>query len=587
MLSIRQIRSLAMFLALAVLLCACSSTSEESLWLDPPGWSRAQFLGVTERTSLVPMTLDVERNLYAGFFAGGEAPGLMIVKYGSGGEVIWRVLESRERFVDGRDLQLIWHDGSLQAFWIEYGDLLHAQIDHETGQVGELKILVEDLPVHDLSAACSANGNLTVAFGGTTDDPGIYILQTPDLGQPVLIDPEGVHPRILFDAYSSLHAAWAYEPAILQDAELRYTVYPDGDIQPGKRIHRFATLYRTTDVIEGPFLGVDLTHVYLGDTAMIRTGLREGEIETVYRAFPLWDPDESVVGVRLFMPMEFELRYEQPSPANGLQIGARVDWTDVDRNTDQIVEAVAASSSRSETAFAFHERVNTRSGQSQAQIGLITLEAGDPQGYQLISFTSTGSKQPNLLTSSEGYVYLSWLELTDVRTYSVYLSTTDPDLRAEFDAIGVEEWQNMLGDMGFGMFSGLVLFPVAFLWMIPPLIVIAALSFTRRQEERLTQPGHIMSLLLGLGVFQYVKFQVFPSMRTIIPFVQWIPIIPAGWYWPLQFAVPLVIGLISITFAVLSIRRRGQTSPTVLFLLYALLDGILTLAIYGGYLLGI
>lgn len=582
----RQSYSLILLVAFAILISACGGDAPESLWLDPPGWSRAQFLGLTESTNRVPVTRDPAGNLYVGFFTLDDPGGMKIVKFGPSGEREWEVIQSEERFVDGRELQLCWFEDALHAYWIEYSDLLSVTMDPESGRVGALGILVEELQVRSLSSAASADGKPLLAFSGSADEPGIYLLNPAENQEPVLIDPEGINPRIVVDAYSNLHAAWLYQPAMLQDAELRYAVFPGGQIDVAASIYHFPTQYRTTDVIEGPYLGVDLTNVYLGDTAMIRTGMREGEIESSYRTFPVWEPQETVVPNRLFMPTENELYYGQPSYENALQIGRRADWNELTRATDQIVEVVSTGSPVSETAFAFHERVSTQSGQTQAQIGLITLKAGEPQAYQLITNTSTGSKQPNLFISKDSYVFLTWLELTDVRTYSVYLSTTMPGFRSEFDALGLQEWQSMLGDMAFGMFSGLVLFPIAFLWMIPPLVVIAALSFVRKREGSFAQPGNLASLILALVVFQVIKFSIFPSLRTTIPFVQWIPVIPAAWYPVMQIMIPIIVFAISALVALLVVQRRGQTSVVVLFILYALMDGMFTLAIYGGYLFG-
>jgi hypothetical protein len=532
------------------------------------------------------MCLDPAGNLYSGFFSAGDDGGMTLVKFNPDGELVWKKVETSERFASGRGLKLVWHGGFLNAFWVEYGDLLYARIGGESGQVEDYDILVEDLTVQDISVVVSPDGDRTLGFSGSTNDPGVYFLKEPELKDPLLIDSDGVRLQLSLDAYANLHSAWMYEPSRLEDAELRYAVFPGAKVQAGARIIPFPTQYRSSDDVEGPFLGVDLTHVYLGDTAMIRTGLREGEVETSYRAFPIWDVQDTVVPVRLFVPTEFEFHYTDPSPVNGLLIGQRVQWDQLRRDTDQIVELVSTGSSRSETAFAFHERVNTRSGQSQAQIGLLTISAAEPRDYQLITLTSTGSRKPNLLISDEGYAFLSWLELSDVRTYSVYLATTAPAIKSGFDELGIQEWRNMLGDMAFGMFSGLVLFPVAFLWMIPPLIVIASLSFLRRKEERITQPANLISLLIAVAIFQWVKVGVFPSLRTTIPFVQWIPVIPNSWYQPLQILVPILIALVSILVAVTTIRRRGQVSPTVAFIIYALSDGILTLAIYGGFLFG-
>ncbi|MDF1499177.1 MAG: hypothetical protein P1P76_01735 [Anaerolineales bacterium] len=582
----RHNRALFVLLALSFLLSACLIQSRERFWLDPPGWSRAQFLGITESTRRVPMTLDPEGNLYAGFFSLGETGGMSLMKFTSDGELDWRVTESQSRFATGRNLELAWHNGSLLAIWIDSGDLLSATIQADNGELGPFSILVEDLQIKDISVADSDEDKLVIAFSGSADEPGIYLLQGSNLTTPVLIDPQGVRPQLVIDAYSSLHAAWIYQPAVLQDAQLRYAVFPEMVVQENPQITQFVTLYRTSDVIEGPFLGVDLTHVYLGDTAMIRTGLREGQIETSYRAFPLWDPLAASVPVRLFMPMDYEIFYTEPSPPTGLQVGPRADWDGLSLNTDQIVEVVATGTSRSEVALAFHERVDSLSGQTQAQIGLLTMQVGKPDGYQLISFTSTGSKQPNLLVSQDGYVFLSWLEVTDVRTYSVYLATTKPGLKTEFDALTMQDWQNMIGDLTFGMLSGLVLFPVVLLWMIPPLLLMALLSVIRRNEDRLTRPGHLISLLVALAVFQYLKFGIFPSLRASIPFIQWLPIIPGSWYRPLQITVPIAIVLLSGVIAMNMVRKRGQSSPTVLFILYALIDGVLTLAIYGGSLFG-
>ena len=135
----------------------------------------------------------------------------------------------------------------------------------------------------------------------------------------------------------------------------------------------------------------------------------------------------------------------------------------------------------------------------------------------------------------------------------------------------------------FGLLSGAVLSPiVVLLWMIAPLIIIFLTSFLRRKDDdKLTGIGTIISLLLAGAVYWAGKLLTVPGISQFVPFSAWIPAIPTWLQAPLQIGVPLAITILAINVAWRFTYRRQLASLLYFASLFAAVDGVLTMAIYG------
>jgi hypothetical protein len=139
----------------------------------------------------------------------------------------------------------------------------------------------------------------------------------------------------------------------------------------------------------------------------------------------------------------------------------------------------------------------------------------------------------------------------------------------------------MAAESLFGMASGVILFWFPLIWLLGSLIVLFLTSPLRREDEPLLRPGTLISLLLAIGVFWVAKLFIFPGMFDYVPFSAWVPVIPAAWRDPLRLATPVLITLTSLTTGLWFTYKRDQRSPLFFISIYGLIDGFLTLALYG------
>ena len=581
-----NLRGLILLLCLVILLSGCASSPQERVWIQPPGWTRGQLIGTTESANLIPLTTDPSGNLYLAYIADQEPSGLDVVSIDPAGNLRWVHLLPESPHDSGRDARLIFRADELQVFWLDSNQVFTQAISAAGEFLGEIQQLTQGMDVDSFNLAQHGDDSLVLWFAGSADEPGVYARDLLASGaQDILIDPEGVQPDVAVDDYGVMHVVWMSAPMHVQDVQIRYQSFPPGYLSQADPTVVIETEFATTDEIEPATLGIDKYFAYIFWTAIIHTGLRAGAIDSFYLSFPFIDTNDRHFG-QLLYPVSYDLTFDQPAPALGLSVGPRLAWSDESSGSDQVRELMPAESLRAETGVVFRPRVLTRSGQTQAQIGAMYFANGSMEGYQLITFTNTASMHPNLMFDEEGNAFISWLELTDVRRYSVYVAATKASFRTNFDQLTPGDYRQMVGDTIFGMVSGIILIPVAFLWMILPLASLGLTSFLRRKETRLLAPGHLVSLALAVGIYWFLKLGIFPNLRSTVPLLQWIPILPSSWYPWLGFGVPLLGSVFAVLTAVWVMHRTERTSPVIAFLIYGLIDGLITVSFYGGSLFG-
>lgn len=72
-----------------------------------------------------------------------------------------------------------------------------------------------------------------------------------------------------------------------------------------------------------------------------------------------------------------------------------------------------------------------------------------------------------------------------------------------------------------------------------------------------------------------------PGIISYVPFSVWIPILPESWKELLRIGLPILLGLLGFIVAYQHTFARKNYSPLFFFLIYGLVDGLLTIAIYG------
>jgi hypothetical protein len=151
----------------------------------------------------------------------------------------------------------------------------------------------------------------------------------------------------------------------------------------------------------------------------------------------------------------------------------------------------------------------------------------------------------------------------------------------------------MVVDTIFGLLKGAVLAIIATpMWLVLPGLVLALALIFGKLDESLTHPISRAIIALGLAAFWASKLFTFMTVEdafTFVPFLNWIPAIPANLFLPLQLGIHLIVFLIALVTAWYFAKTdRFSTPPVPLFVVfYGVVDSLLTMAVYGELLLRI
>ncbi|MBK9052201.1 MAG: hypothetical protein IPL78_15215 [Chloroflexi bacterium] len=444
-----------------------------------------------------------------------------------------------------------------------------------------------ELSVDAYTVAYDQSGAAHIWFAGPRRSPGLYALtlegETP---AAAMVDARGISPVIITDANNTLHAVWAYYPSGSGTLTLLYASYPDGVYQPDQEAVVLEANVSSTSILRGPELGLDDEQIYLFWTIEIRTGPQAGAIDTRYVTFPPSDLAAISPTTPLRAPISAELAYEERDEV-GFVTGARVQHLEQGYALSGAVNDIVTNKAiGSELPIAIHNaNVQFESRQTNGQVALLFLEDGQPTSYQLLSY-STGSPHAPFLTSNQaGELYLTWLEAATPSGFTVYFASTAPEMVDALGQLSGEDVVEMGGTTIFGMLSGMVLSPlVVSVWLLAPMLIVGLAFFFQGgfREDELTTGG-LISISLGVITYWIVKLISLPNLFVYVPFSAWVPIIPPWLEIVLRYALPVLITLVGIVAAWWFTIRRHVSSPLYFMLIFGLVDGVLTLALYGIY----
>ena len=217
------------------------------------------------------------------------------------------------------------------------------------------------------------------------------------------------------------------------------------------------------------------------------------------------------------------------------------------------------------------------------QIAVAIMDEGKYKGYTFATRTQAISSDPVLAADGAGNFHLLWRE--GFAKKDVYYTTTDAETRAEVDRPTLRDATTLILAGGLEGFAGILLFPLAFPWIFPGLVLVVIWRLVRNDED-LTHRVSQVILVISLILYQISKVTVFPTVVDYVPFSAWTDI-ASGWEFPLRILVPLLIFGISIAVSE-RLRRRSKALPSTLryYFVVVFLDMAMTLGIYGVNFLG-
>ncbi|MCP4543787.1 MAG: hypothetical protein GY832_42280 [Chloroflexi bacterium] len=235
--------------------------------------------------------------------------------------------------------------------------------------------------------------------------------------------------------------------------------------------------------------------------------------------------------------------------------------------------------------LALEAQIPHRQNNAAVQVGTLFLQDGTPIAYQLLSDNPQASLSPTIASDEAGQLYLTWIEYKQASSYNIYFASTIPDIRQALSSLTGGDIVRIVSNTLFGLLRGAVFFPfAALIWLAAPTMLLALAWWFRRDRNNLTNRPALVSIALALCAYWVGKLTTFASARTYVPFSAWIPIIPPWLEFPLQLGVPIITTIIALG-AAWHYTNRSTTELAALFvMIYAGVDSLFTMAVYGGLL---
>jgi hypothetical protein len=581
--------------SLILLLLACllplllafyvGSGPAETVWLKAPGWSRARLVGTTRLEDAVPVALDDAGRIYLFLVQpDGTASRPQVIRLDRNVQLAWaRTLDAA--LVQPKHPQILWDGRSIRLFWISDQHLYTASLDTAGTTHGAPALLSGETTVDSYATASDGRGRVFVWYAGARASPGIYALPPGDLGgRALLVDAAGVAPELRADSAGTLHATWSVaEPP--DDVAVYYAAYPGGAYRAGEQ-YRVVTLKaaRAGSNLDGPWFGLDQQHGYLLWTMLATSGRGAGSRLSQYISFPLAQPAQASEIRPITVPDGANLTYEALRE-NDLLAGPRVMLASDLASSGAAPSGISINPTfEPELALAAEAQMHYKYHQTVGQVGALFFRGGAPTSYQLLSFDQRTAFTPALISDRSRYLYVTWRE-THSPGYDVYFASTAPDVTLALSYLTGADIARLAFEICFGLLSGAIFAPFAILlWSVAPLLILALTWFARRDGAGITHWGTIIGLTLALGAYWAGKLISFGAALAYVPFSAWIPGIPSWLALPIQIAVPSLIAAGALRAAWHYTYRVDRRSAILFMLIYAGIDSLCTMAIYGGLL---
>ncbi|NIM92852.1 MAG: hypothetical protein GTO18_03955 [Anaerolineales bacterium] len=356
-----------------------------------------------------------------------------------------------------------------------------------------------------------------------------------------------------------------------------YAVGDENGFGPPVLAARYSTGIEAGVRPAGLFAVLDDDELCLFYSLEIRRGFEANTAFTEYGCFDITTEEKTIEGALSLLAtdqMEFE-SYEGPFPLNRLAV-LNVPPSDYTHYPSAPVvnenHLAVAVSSPQQTRY----RV-------QQQILLLVLEDGHPIGYQPVTATKGFSTSPTMGADETGNLYLTWIERTSRN--EIYFTTTNPSAAPFLNKMELSEISVTILGIMMDTVTGLVMFPLGLVWIAISFAGVG-LGYVIGRTFRLGRWGDYLSFILGLIVLWLAKLVFIPQIQTFVPFSTWMPELSSQAIQIWRLFWPVVIVAVSYLISDRLSRRWELESIFLRFGLYAVIDILLSLGVYGVILQG-
>ena len=581
----QTVKKTVFWVALAVILLYAMSAGladAQYQWLQAPGWSRAKLIGQTALREPAPLAVDNEGHSYILIFPReGSALTATILSLDTQGNERWHHVVS-ENLTAPTQPKLIWHDEHLTIMWLDEETIYQTRLDRNGQLLEAPQPLSFPNPIATYNALAT-NSGLQVWAGGPKSEPGIYAQNNGS--PPELVDPNGLSPVLQVDENGFLHAIWLRQlstPAV--SVVYGGSSAEDNWLSEAIEIEQLQAGASTR--LRGPWFSLEEGQGYLAWTADLLSGMGAGQSLSQYVSFPL--VRETAVSPRTDFQFPYGRQQVYAQTAGELQTGNRIPFAGAQGRQTSPLEGYALVSSQAATqegVIALRVSVAYLKQKEVSQIALYYLDNGANNGYQLLSFSANGSIQPSLMQNPDGDLAASWLEQGQTSGFSVYLAGTSPQLHDSFARLTLQDYGLFILQTVFGLLQSATFTPFSLIiWSAAPLLILIVTHWFRPDKQTWQHPAFIIPLATAVLVYWYAKYFTLRSALWYVPFSAWIPVIPDWLNLPLQIFTPLTITLLAAYTAWHFSYKRNYESIYLLFIIYAIIDAVLSMSIYGGVL---
>ena len=572
----RQIAPWLIFLLIFMFAVWAGLSDPQYQFLQAPGWSRAKLVGETDQRQPVPLVVDDAGN---GYFLLVKEETLTVRSITAQGTERWQASYEAWTTVPSQ-FQLVREDNDLHLLWLEESRLYSAALDL-TGEPRQATRQLE-IPVAVTFFAAIANADgLHVWASNAASAPGLYAMLNE--GEPKLIDEQGFMPQLQLDSTGDLHAIWQRRLGSGVLATQYGTIPVAGQLTETSEI---AIINAARARLRGPWFTVEDDFGYLSYAIDILVDPGAGQSFAKYVAFPLGEMGQAND------PVDFALPYARVQAYEVVAEGPAGQRAALPNRVVRVVNPLEVASIRSapnigdEGVSAVRVSVAHLKQREISQIAVQFWQDGEPNGYQMLTFSGRASQQPSLTSTVNGDLAVTYLEGTPGQ-YAVYYATTQPATQAAFSQLTVQDYGLFVMDSLTGMLQSITFAPFSFLlWSVVPFIALLVMTYLRAPSASWQDRRFVTYLLIAAGLFWIGKYVTLGSaLLSYVPFSAWIPAVDGGVVALLfRLIVPVAITAIAAYVAWRTSYRRHDPSVLVIFVVYALIDTTLSMSIYGGYL---
>lgn len=497
---------------------------------------------------------------------------------GTGSQVVNKVLDLPEgqmrspRLLAGGDefMHLLWADRNAGENW----KLWYVLLDTNGNLQGSpLQLSDEESDAGSFSAAGDPQLGVLVLWeagglvGARVDSQGALTVG------PQRLSAVAGNPDVRFDLQGNAHVAWLQGPSIY------YQELEDGRLAELQGNPVTDLLLSPATSLSGPVVGLSDGWVYIFWSLQYRTGTEAGSGYSEFVAFParqaLVDGAERIY----IFPLE-EPPYQVYQ--GDLPLTQYVPPASVRSTSDYVLGPATPQGENEELVVAL--------GVNQAyrqdiflQTNIAVFRQGQFVGYSQSGKTKALSSDPVVALDTMSYIHLAWRDGSSGQR--IYYATNNPTARANLDRLTGSDFFNALLQGSLESLTSIMLMPViGFGWMLSGMVLIGIWKLVR-EHENLKDPLSLVFLVLAILIYEVIKLITLPDVTAYVPFSAWIDI-PTAIGIILQVVIPFVILGVAL-LAAYRIARRDSGSTLIFYIVFAITDAVLTLAVYGVIFLGV